>query len=218
MIRRGRWWRRIPCGAGDVDLDRPWRQLEYCVIDVETTGLDLKRDEIVSYGAVIVRDGRIVGRSSCYRLVRPQRVLSPDAVMVHALRAEDLAGAPPMSDCIDELVHLLSTRVLVAHAAWIEQAFIGRALRLHGWRLTGPTIDTAALARASGIFPSTDFTREPPLEGVALGLGLPVHTPHHALGDAMTTAQLLVVLSTKLAQAAEMSARRLVAISEDHAV
>ncbi|GAA4711491.1 hypothetical protein [Phytohabitans rumicis] len=37
----------------------PWREAEFCVLDLETTGLDLRRDEIVAYGAAIVRPGPV---------------------------------------------------------------------------------------------------------------------------------------------------------------
>lgn len=207
--------RRRPVEAA-VDLDRPWRELEYCVVDVETTGLDLRRDEIVSYGAVIVREGRMVGRSSRYRLVRPQCAISETAVTVHALRAADLAAAPPLAELIPELVELLAGRILVAHAAWIERAFLGRALRAAGWRLAVPVLDTAALARGLDLAGACGPDREPSLEGLAMRLKLPVHTPHHALGDALTTAQLLLVLPTLL-PGGHPSARELLALSDRHA-
>jgi len=212
----GRWGRREPCGAGGADLARPWRQLEYCVIDVETTGLDLRRDAIVSYGAVIVRDGRILGNSSRYSLVRPDCEISGSSMVVHALREADLAEAPSMSECVDDLVDLLSGRILVAHAAWIEQAFLGRALRRCGRRLAGPVVDTAALARA--VYP-TAFSRdrEPSLEGLSMRLGLPVHAPHHALGDALTTAQLLLVLPTRL-RGGKPTAQDLIALTEQYSI
>ncbi len=210
-----RGWRRAPCGAAAVDLDRPWRELEYCVIDVETTGLDLRRDEVVSFGAVIVRDGRVVASSSRYRLVRPPCAIKESAIAVHVLRAADLAAAPPLSDCVPEIVELLSGRIMVAHAVWIEQAFLGRALRDAGWRLTGPVLDTAALARGLDLTTAVAAGREPSLEGLAMRLKLPVHTPHHALGDAMTTAQLLLVLATLL-PGGRPTARELVSLSHRH--
>lgn len=205
-----RWPGRAP--LPHPGLDTPWREAEFCVIDLETTGLDLRRDDIVSYGAVLVAHGRIhVGRS-VYRQVRPVRPISVESLTVHGLRMSDLAAEPTIDALSDELVDLLSHRVLVAHAAWIERAFLDRVLRARRRRLGSCVVDTAALIRARGL--SDARTSEPSLEEVARRLGLPVHTPHHALGDAMTTAEVLLVLATRLErEAAPLTVGRLCAIS-----
>ncbi|WP_426512780.1 exonuclease domain-containing protein [Dactylosporangium sp. McL0621] len=177
--------------------DTPWRAAEFCVIDLEATGLDLRRDEIVSFGAVIVRHARIPCGETVYRRLRPSRPISVAAMTVHGLRGADLADAPPLDDVVDELASLLGGRVPVAHAAWVERAFLDRALRPRGRRLNRTLIDTAALLRAARLAEAAPG-REPNLESAARRLGLPVHTPHHALGDAFTTAQLLLALATRL--------------------
>ncbi|WP_432834125.1 exonuclease domain-containing protein [Dactylosporangium sp. CA-092794] len=187
--------RRVPLPAPDPRT--PWREAEFCVVDLETTGLDLRRDEIVSYGAVPVRHARIPCAEVVYRQLRPARPISVAAMTVHGLRGADLADAPPLGDVVDELVELLSGRVPVAHAAWVERAFLDRALRPRGRRLGRTMIDTAGLLRACHLA-DRDTGREPNLESSATRLGLPVHTPHHALGDAFTTAQLLLALATRL--------------------
>ncbi len=167
------------------------------VVDLETTGLDLRRDEIVSYGAVVVRQGRILARTSVYGLVRPEGTMTASAVAVHGLRPADLRHAPPLADCVRVLAGLLEGHVLVAHAAWVESAFLGRAFRDHGMRLDGPVIDTAALAREAQVVPD-GAEAEPALEELARALHLPVHETHHALGDALTTAGVMLALVTRL--------------------
>jgi DNA polymerase-3 subunit epsilon len=194
--RRGREGHRAVPGWAALDL--PWRDAEYCVVDLEATGLDLQRDDIVSYGAVLVLGGRIVANSAVYGLVRPTRPVSEAATTVHALTAAELAGAPALAACADVLAGLLDGRVLVAHAAWVERAFLTRALRERDLRLDGPVVDTASLARELGLAPSGQDDAEPGLERLARSLGLPVHTPHHALGDAMTTAGLFLALVHRL--------------------
>jgi DNA polymerase-3 subunit epsilon len=166
-------------------------------VDLETTGLDLRRDEAVSYGAVIVRHGRIPCGQVVYRQLRPSRPSSVGAMTVHGLRGADLADAPPIDDVLDELIDRLAGRAPVAHAAWVERAFLDRALRPRGRRLGRMVIDTAALLRA-GRLVDAGAGHEPNLEAAAQRLALPVHTPHHALGDAFTTAQLLLALATRL--------------------
>ena len=197
---------------GWPNLDVPWREAEFVVVDLETTGLDLRRDEIVSYGGVVVRGGRALAGSGVYGLVRPTRAVSQSAVEVHALRLEDLAAAPTLVESVPALVDMLDGRVLVAHAAWVEQAFLGRALAAAGLRLDGPVVDTAALAREALVVRPRD-EGEPQLERLAAGLGLPVHTPHHALGDALTTANVFLALVGRLEQREPQTARSLVTAS-----
>jgi len=134
---------------GDDPFDQPWRTVDYLVVDLETTGLDLRRDAIASYGATVIQNGRMIAAHNVYGLVRPDCALSPASITVHNLRPADLADAPPLSEAVDTLDALLADRVLIAHAAWIEQSFLARAFKAHGKRLRCKIIDTAAMARAA---------------------------------------------------------------------
>ena len=187
----------------------PWRTVDYVVVDLETTGLDLRRDAIASYGATVIEDGRMIAARNVYGLVRPDCALSAKSITIHTLRPADVADAPPLSDAVEILDALLTDRVLVAHAAWIEQSFLSRAFRAHGKRLRCKVIDTAAMARAAG-FVASHARGEPDLERLATQLGLPVDTPHHALGDAITTAQIFLALVARLAPGGYQTARALI--------
>lgn len=199
------FWRR----RGPDPLDRPWRDVEYAVVDLETTGLDLRRDCIASYGVAIVRQGRIVAAENIYGLVRPDCALSPESITVHALRPDDLTEAPPVSDAVDVIEQALTGRVLVAHAAWIEESFLSRAFADSGKKLRCSVIDTAAMARAAG-WDTAARRGEPNLEWLSGQLNLPVFSPHHALGDASTTAQVFLALSCRLESRGYARARDLV--------
>jgi DNA polymerase-3 subunit epsilon len=202
-------------------LRAEWRDAEFCVIDLETTGMDLRHDDIVSYGATIVANGRIhIGRSE-YGLTRPDRPISRAALTVHHLRQADLAGAPRIDDILDNLINLLANRVLVAHNAWFEQAFLNRALHRRGLSLSRAVVDTAALLRACRLTVVAS-PGESAVEAAARLLKVPVHTPHHALGDAVTTAEIFLVLVGRLERrlstgpARALSARRLCELSQHY--
>lgn len=203
-----------PLGAG-------WRDTELCVMDLETTGMDLRRDDIVSYGATIVADGRIHCGRSVYRLVRPERPVSVAAMTVHQLRQADLDAAARIDEVLDDLIGLLAHRVLVAHAAWFDAAYLNRALHRRGRSLGRAVIDTAALLRACRLTP-VGSPRESSVEAAARHLKLPVHTPHHALGDAVTTAEIFLVLATRLERrlpaqpSRPLSVRQLCELSRRH--
>lgn len=193
-VRRSRPWTIPWTTPGRQD---PWREARFCVVDIETTGLDTTKDEIVSVGVVEVVEGRITS-TTFYEVARPLRAISEESMCVHALTPQDLADAPPFVEVLTRLKAFLAGSVIVAHAAWVERAFLDRALRPWGERVPRDLVDTAALARAAGVAPAALDGREPSLEALSLRLHLPVHTPHHALGDALTTAQVLLVLASRL--------------------
>jgi DNA polymerase-3 subunit epsilon len=193
----------------------PWREAEFCVLDLETTGLDLGRDDIVSFGAALVIRGRIPCGRLAYREVRPARPVSVGALTVHGLRTADLADAPAIDDVLDEVIDLLAGRTLVAHAAWVERAFLDRVLRRRGYRIGRAVVDTAALLRACRLAGPATGT-EPNLEDAARRLGLPVHTPHHALGDAFTTAEVFLALATRLERGRRLTVGNLCSVSRHH--
>jgi DNA polymerase-3 subunit epsilon len=180
-----------------ADLDADWRTIDYCVLDVETTGLDLRNDEVISIGAVQIHQGRIVTENNFYREVRPKKLPSAQSVQVHGLRAIDLATAFAIESVIPDLVAQIGPRVVIAHAAWVERAFLTPHLRSTRLNFSRPIIDTAALARELG-YATDGSNREPSLELLARQLNLPVYAPHHALGDALTTAVIFLAFATQL--------------------
>jgi DNA polymerase-3 subunit epsilon len=195
-------------------MDVDWRMARFCVIDIETTGLDPARDEIVSVGVAEVVQGRISSHTF-YRVIHPLRSVSEEAMRIHSLTSEELAEAPMIGEVVAPLTSFLAGSFLVAHAAWFERAFLDRTLKPFGERLPDHLVDTAALARRLGLAPPAS-DREPSLEALSLRLGLPVHTPHHALGDAMTTAQLLLAFAARLMAARKgLTVADLLSLSRD---
>lgn len=176
--------------------DTPWRAAGWCVVDLELTGLQ-RSDEIIAIGAVPVLGGAIALGEAMYALARADRAPAHGAVLVHKLRSADLAGAPPLSAAVDELLRMLAGRVPVFHTAVVERTFLGRELRRRRVRLA-PEADTEALGRLwlrerDGVVPA----------GLSLArlcavLGIPGETPHHALGDALTTAKAFIALASHL--------------------
>jgi DNA polymerase-3 subunit epsilon len=178
----------------------PWREAVFSVLDFETTGLDHADDEIISFATVTVARGRVSLGDALYDLVRPRRMPDGETIRIHGLRETDLADAAPLSEQLDVLLEALAGRAIVAHVAAVEQAFLGAALEEHGLEFRNPTVDTAALDREL-----RRLRRKPPAEHEPIGLsamaselGLPVHRPHHADGDALTTAQAFIALATHL--------------------
>ncbi len=174
-----------------------WREVNYCSIDLETTGLDFKKDEIISIGAAQIQSGRIVTQANYYREVRPKQIPSPSSIRIHGIRAVDLESAPPIEEIIPEFAERLRGRVVIAHAAWVENGFLQDHLETINLDFSKKLIDTAGLARTCGVV-DVDLDHEPSLEYLAKTLKLPAYSPHHALGDALTTAIIFLALATEL--------------------
>ncbi|MEO8966720.1 MAG: 3'-5' exonuclease, partial [Solirubrobacteraceae bacterium] len=187
-----------------------WRDERWCAVDLELTGLDPRRDEIIAIGAVPIDDGRVLLGGAYYSLVRPGRAPGRGSVLIHKLREADLTGAPALDRALDGLLAVLAGRVPVFHTAWVEEAFLGRALRRRGVRLPAGA-DTDVLGRrwlaARGEAASGHIT----LSGLATRLGFIAETPHHALGDALTTAQAFITLAALLDGASPQTVGSLIA-------
>jgi DNA polymerase-3 subunit epsilon len=176
----------------------PWRAARFCVVDLELSGLDPKTDEIISFGAVPVDAGLAGAGRSIYGLARPTRSLPETSVVVHGIRTIDLQEAPPLDEAIVPLLEAMAGRVLVAHAAEVERAFLKVALRRQGLRLRGPVLDTNVLGRLLLAERGESPPRFLPLRQLAAELRLPAHRQHHALSDALTTAQVFLAVVSHL--------------------
>jgi DNA polymerase-3 subunit epsilon len=186
--------------APSPPAEAPWREVDFTVIDLETTGLDPGSDEIISFATVTVSGGRITLADSRYALVRPDRMPDGDTIRIHGLREADLVDAPPLPELLDQLLEAMAGRALVAHVAAVERGFLGAALSSRGLELPNPVVDTAAMDRELRRLRRSEPAETDPigLSDLARSLGLPVHRPHHADGDALTTAQAFIALATHL--------------------
>jgi len=195
--------------AGRPSGSAPWREARWCAIDLELTGLDPRHDQIIALGAVVIEEGRVALGRARYTLVRPSHAPKHDAVLIHKLRLADLVDAPSIDHAVDLLLEILAGGVPVFHTAMIERAFLTPLLARRRVRLPAAA-DTEVLGRV--------WLRErdgATLPGLALGrlsgaLGIPAEPPHHALGDAVTTAQAFVALATHLDQTSPQTVASLV--------
>jgi DNA polymerase-3 subunit epsilon len=177
---------------------RTWREAPLAALDFETTGLDLRRDAIVSFGVVPVQGDQVVLGGSTYSEVAPAAPLSPGAIAVHELRPVDLANAPHLDQARVALAAALDRRYVLAWVAEVETAFLARLYRMPRWAWRRRTIDVArlwlALERIEGRSPS----RAVSLVVACNRHGVPVESAHDALNDAAMTAQLFLVIAAKL--------------------
>ena len=194
---------KVPSAVRRAD----WRSSRYASLDFELTGLDLQRDRIISFGVVPVDGSRIEVGRSVYELVDPGDVeMSPDAVTIHGLRPMDVRGANPAAAARRSLDAALGGRFLITWFAIVEASFLGKLYGTRARTWLRRCIDVRVLvARLLG-----NEGARMTLEQAADRLGVPVASPHHALDDALVTAQLFLVVASRLEAEGIGTARDLV--------
>jgi DNA polymerase-3 subunit epsilon len=171
-------------------IRRSHRMNRYVTVDVETTGIDLAKDHVISIGAVAIRYGQ-VDLSDCFEVVLRQRESSTTAnILVHQIGGQQqLAGSDPAESLVRflEYVHLSP---LVAFRADFDRTMLDRELHdVLGLHTHSLWIDLAKLMPA--LFPGNECrTMDDWLER----FGVKMIARHDALADALATAQMLQVV------------------------
>jgi DNA polymerase-3 subunit epsilon len=169
----------------------------FTVIDTELTGLNERKDSIVSVGAVRMTGSRIFPGDAFYRLIRPKTALTGKSVVIHGITPSDVAGERNSAPVLEEFAAFCEDSILVGHFVCIDIEFINREMkRVMSARLDNQLLDTAELFRwmrkrklLDKCCPSPP--RETDLYKLANSLDITVSETHHALVDAFITAQLL---------------------------
>ncbi|WP_111414741.1 3'-5' exonuclease [Billgrantia lactosivorans] len=186
--------------AGWPAPDTPLAETPLVALDLETTGLDVQRHAIVSIGLVPFSLQRIPLAERRYWIVRPSRPLSETSIAYHHITHSEVAAAPDLEAILPELLEALAGRIVVVHFRHIERPFLDEAVRARlGEGIRFPMIDTmsleARLHRLSLWSRLRRWMRRPPVS-IRLGdsrrrYGLPDYQGHHAMVDALATAELL---------------------------
>ena len=95
-------------------FDKPMED-EYVCFDCETTGLNPKIDDIVSIGAVIIKNNTIISSKKFVKFVKPKTKLQADAIKIHHIRECDLKDAEDIDDVIKEFLQFIENRTLVGY-------------------------------------------------------------------------------------------------------
>lgn len=185
--------------AGVVAAQTPIDEVQFLALDVETTGLNPQAHSIVSIGLMPFTLKRIYCGQSQYWVLKPTSELSEESVTFHHITHTEIQHAPTFEEVLDPLLQAMAGKVMVVHYRNIERAFLGQAvLRLLKEELEFPVIDTMQLEarlhrRQVGWF--ARLMRRPKvsirLANSRERYNLPAYHAHHALTDALATAELL---------------------------
>lgn len=180
----------------------PIEDVPLMALDVETTGLNPMKDGIVSIGLVPMSLNRIQASRAKHWIVQPHVPLADESVTLHHITHTQVENAPKLLDVLDPFLHTIAGHVLVVHCRAIERQFLNNALtRMIHEPLEMPMIDTMELeARLHRKEPGAKWWRrllgrKQARASIRLAASrerynLPFYKPHHAVTDALATAEL----------------------------
>ncbi|MGF6315290.1 3'-5' exonuclease [Pseudomonas frederiksbergensis] len=187
---------RLPAVAelGDCSL----REQRWVVLDLETTGLNLNKDRLLSIGAVVIEDGAIDFSRQFERTLQCTELKLGPSVLIHGLGPSAIAAGSDPAQALLEFMEFVGDSPVLAFHAPFDQHMLGRALKEHlGYKLQHPFLDVADIAPL--LCPQAHI-REAGLDEWIDWFKLEVFERHNASADALATAELVLILFSRARQ------------------
>lgn len=172
-------------------LAAPLHQQRFVVLDLETTGLNLNRDIVISIGAVTIEGGAI-DMAQQFECTLRRQVKVTESVLIHGIAPSELASGQPPAEALLSFMEFAADSVMLAFHAPFDQRMLARALKNElGYTLENPFLDVADLAPM--LFPEV-LTRRGSLDYWMNYFGIDIAQRHHASADALATAEIALIL------------------------
>jgi DNA polymerase III subunit epsilon len=169
---------------------------EFVAIDCETTGLNIRTDDIITIAAIKIRGNRILTSEHFEVMVRPDSDMRAEAIKIHRLRQSDVEQAPLIWKNVRSFMRFIGGRPLIGYYVDFDVAMLDKyVLQLVGIELPNRRIEVSRL------YYERKYGDAPPNTSIDLSfaailgdLGIPALAQHDAFDDALMTAMMFVQL------------------------
>ncbi len=169
----------------------------FCSLDLETTGLSIKEDEIVAIGAVKIVNMKVDFSTTFKTFVKPKRGIKKESVLIHGIREEELVNAPTIEEILPILLEYIKGTILIGYFVRFDIGILSRfSKELLGLPILNPFIDIKELYQLNLKRKYLTFKEngEKSLDELAKEAGIPIEERHDALCDCLVTALLFIYL------------------------
>lgn len=168
---------------------------EVVVFDTETTGLNPKKDEILSIGAVKIKGNKILMSEKFELFLKPSREVNEQSIKIHQIRNIDLENGVEPTEAIAQFLHFIGARPLVGYYLEFDIKMINKYLKPYlGITLPNAQIEISGLYHDKKIKFIPDGVIDLRFDVMMKELGLPIFGKHDALNDAVMTAMMYIKL------------------------
>ncbi|RDY61946.1 PolC-type DNA polymerase III [Flagellimonas nanhaiensis] len=171
----------------------------FVVLDTETTGLDIKKDRILSIGALTIKNSAIKANEAIEVFVQQERY-SSESAKIHGILKKDSEGQLTELEALQKLLKMLKGAIIVAHHAKFDVTMINNALKRNGLpKLMNKSLDTSTLySKTLSRRDRENLGGHFSLDHLAHEFNVPKGDRHTALGDAYITAVAFLHIISKL--------------------
>jgi DNA polymerase III subunit epsilon len=177
-------------------------ETRFVVFDTETTGLDFRKDKILSIGALTVQENQIKVVDSFELFILREDITGGEAVDVHGILKKGKKIKIPETEAIAKFLNFCGDSILVGHHIGFDIAIINQLLtEKYGIKLHNQVIDTMLLHQRVAFMESYDsrfIPDNPSLDALAKLFDIDTKDRHKALGDAYITGIVFLKLLNQL--------------------
>ncbi len=163
---------------------------KFYAIDIETTGLDFDKDEIISFACVPIINLKILVKDTFYTLIKPKSY-DYKAMRYHGISKDNLVNAPAFEEVSDRIRNTLDG-ILVGHSVEFDFTFLKTNFKALGVRFKRDIIDIALVERWLRLKWKTEENNFS-LDGMIEAYGLKQYYRHNAAADAFFAAQIFQI-------------------------
>ena len=171
---------------------------EFVCFDCETTGLNPKEDDIISIGAVIIKNNTIVSSKKFVKFIKPKTKLQIEAIKVHHIREMDLEEAEDIDEVIEEFLEFIGNRRLIGYFLEFDIAMINKYLKPKlGITLPNKDYELSAIYYDYKIEKIPQSNIDLRFDSLMQDLQIPRMGKHDAYNDAVMTAMMFLKLKNQ---------------------
>lgn len=183
-----------PCALDE----RPLQQQRFVILDLETSGLNMRHDQVLSIGAVVIENGAIDLSQQFECTLQRDGHQASASTLIHGIAPNEIANGEDPAEALLSFMEFVGDSPLLAFHAEFDQRMLARALKQSlGYRLQHAFFDVAEIAPL--LCPKAKLPHAG-LDDWTQHFGLQVQQRHHASADALVTAELALILFSKARQ------------------
>jgi len=172
------------------------RSGEYVVFDTETTGLNPKRDEILSIGAVKIKDNRILASQTFEVFMKNSQSINSKSIQIHGIRPCDVENSISAQQGIIEFLNFIGSRVLIGYYLEFDVKMVNRYIKpMLGITLPNKIIEVSEIYFDKKIAFIPQGNIDLRFDTILKNCAIPDMGVHNAVNDAIMTAMIFLKLT-----------------------